>query len=166
MIVVRNLTESLKYKQLLYENHQTELLTATVSHDMRTPLNSMITIISRLKRYITEPRGLEMCDVFESSSKMLEFLVKDMLDTFQIKNGQFKKNERATDLREELQTVIEIMKIPCQKQKVDLQLEILKGTPSQLIVDIQRVKQVFMNLLQNAIKFTHQGTIKASIEYD
>lgn len=87
MIVMRNLTESLKYKQLLHEIHQTELLIATVSHDMRTPLNSMITIISRLKRFITEPRGLEMCDVVESSSKMLEFLVKDMLDTFQLKNG-------------------------------------------------------------------------------
>ena len=87
MIVIKNLTDTMKYKQIRNEIHQTELLIATVSHDMRTPLNSMITIISRLKRYITEPRGLEMCDVIESSSKMLEFLVNDMLDTFQLKNG-------------------------------------------------------------------------------
>jgi two-component system, sensor histidine kinase and response regulator len=50
-----------------------------------------------------------------------------------------------------------MMRIPCQKKNIDLVLEIDRKVPELVIVDIQRVKQVFLNLLQNAIKFTYQG---------
>ena len=52
MIMVRSLTELVKYKQVKMENHFYEMLTATVSHDMRTPLNAIIGLLSNLESYV------------------------------------------------------------------------------------------------------------------
>jgi signal transduction histidine kinase len=87
------LTQFFRVKQIEIENHFHELLTATVSHEMRTPLNSILTLLSTLRLQITNPKGLELLEIISSSSLMLQCLVNDMLDIFQIKQGKFKKNE-------------------------------------------------------------------------
>ena len=51
------------FKKIQVENHFIELLTATVSHEMRTPLNSMITLLQNLRRYITDPKGIDQLSV-------------------------------------------------------------------------------------------------------
>jgi len=84
------------------ENHFNELLTATVSHEMRTPLNSMISLLMSIKKYITDTKGLELLNIIQSSSIMLQYLVNDLLDLYQIKNGKFKKNEENAEIRKEL----------------------------------------------------------------
>jgi signal transduction histidine kinase len=79
-----------------------------------------------------------------------------MLDIFQIKQGKFKKNEQPHDLRRELANgAIEVMKIPCEKKGIKLFLDVAERVPKTLIVDISRLKQVAINLLQNALKFTY-----------
>lgn len=65
-----------------------------------------------------------------------------------------------------MRTVIEIMRVPCQKKGIDLELAISDKVPQQLYIDIQRVRQVFLNLLQNAIKFTYEGKIVAELDYE
>ena len=84
------------------ENHFNELLTATVSHEMRTPLNSMISLLMSIKKYIKDTKGLELFNIIQSSSIMLQYLVNDLLDLYQIKNGKFKKNEENSEIRKEL----------------------------------------------------------------
>ena len=60
---------------------------------MRTPLNSMLTLLQSIKKYIIGPQGLHLWNTINSSSKILQYLVNDMLDLYLIKKGQFKKNE-------------------------------------------------------------------------
>ena len=92
--MVRNLTPTIKYEKLKIENHFYEMLTATVSHDMRTPLNSMIGLLGGLERYVSNGDGKRFLNIIRNSSKFMLFLVNDLLDFFQIKNGKFKKNEQ------------------------------------------------------------------------
>ena len=65
------------------------MLTATVSHDMRTPLNSMIGLLSSLERFFPIGDGRRFLKIIKNSSKFMLFLVNDLLDFFQIKNGRF-----------------------------------------------------------------------------
>ena len=58
------------------------MLTATVSHDMRTPLNSMIGLLNAIDVYVTEEKGKKFLEIIKSSSKILLFLVNDLLDYF------------------------------------------------------------------------------------
>jgi two-component system sensor histidine kinase/response regulator len=74
-------------------------MSATVSHDMRTPLNTIITLIGSLKPIVNGERGLYLLKIIESSSKILLCLVNDILDSYQIKKGKFTKNETAFDIR-------------------------------------------------------------------
>lgn len=84
-----------------------------MSHEMRTPLNSMITLLDKTKQHIKDQEGHKLFKVIESSSRMLNYLVNDLLDLFQIKNGKFKKVEAIHEVAKELATVIDIMSVPC-----------------------------------------------------
>ena len=67
------------------------MLTATVSHDLRTPLNSIIGLINNLDFFVSN-EGKRFVSIILNSSRFMLFLVNDLLDYFQIKNGKFKKN--------------------------------------------------------------------------
>ena len=91
---------------------------------MRTPLNSMLTLIQSLKRYVQGPRGLQLWNTIQSSSMILQYLVNDMLDLYLIKNGKFRKNEQLQEIFKEISSIIEIMQVPCLQKGILLQLEV------------------------------------------
>lgn len=70
------------------------MITATVSHEMRTPINAILTILATLELMIGDNAELQrMCKIIKNSCKLLLYLVNDMLDIFMIKTGKFEKNE-------------------------------------------------------------------------
>ena len=69
------------------------MLTATVSHDMRTPLNAIIGIGRNLEPHVTSEYGQKFLKIIMNSAKLLNFLVNDMLDLLRIRNRKFTKNE-------------------------------------------------------------------------
>lgn len=84
------------------------MVTATVSHDMRTPLNSIIGMMNNFDHLITDQRGKKMLRIMHNSSKMLLFLVNDLLDFFQLKNGKFKINLKETNLKNLINNLFEM----------------------------------------------------------
>ena len=96
--MIRSLTSLVNYEKIKVENHFYEMLTATVSHDMRTPLNAMIGLLSLLEYQDFDERSKKFLQIIKGSSRILLFLVNDLLDFFQIKNGKFKKNEAKTNI--------------------------------------------------------------------
>lgn len=112
MIVIKNITQLVKYEKVKIENSFYEMLTATVSHEMRTPLNAIISLLYSLEMHIgSQPQGKKLLSIIQNSSKILLFLVNDMLDIFQIKNGKFHKNEREVNLRESFNQIEEMFKV-------------------------------------------------------
>jgi signal transduction histidine kinase len=93
MIMVKSITHLIKYEKLKMQNHFLEMLTATVSHDMRTPLNSILGLGKNLEQHITTTRGLRFLGVMMNSAKLLHFLVNDLIDLFRIRNGKFETIE-------------------------------------------------------------------------
>ena len=102
------------YQQIEMENRLYELFTATVSHEMRTPLNSILTLLKVVMGSISDFKIKKTLRIILSSSEMLRYLVNDMLDLFAMKTDNFKKEESVANIQEEVVGIIlEIFKEPC-----------------------------------------------------
>ena len=102
MIMIKDLTPIVKYEAVKLENHFHEMLAATVSHEMRTPLNIILGVLSALAKHITSEEGMRLHRIVTSSSHMLVYLVNDLLDLFQIKNSKFQKKERPINIKKSI----------------------------------------------------------------
>jgi two-component system, sensor histidine kinase len=111
MIIAKSITHFVKYEQLKLQNHFLEMLTATISHDMRTPLNAIIGMGRNLEKYLQHEMGKRFHRVIINSAALLLFLVNDLLDLFRIKNGKFTKNEVQANFRKELSELIDIFQL-------------------------------------------------------
>ena len=108
MIMIRSITHFVKYDKLKMQNHFLEMLTATVSHDMRTPLNSILGLGRNLEMHVTGAKGQRFLGVMMASVKLLHFLVNDLIDLFRIRNGKFLPVEAPVDLKAKLIEIIDI----------------------------------------------------------
>jgi signal transduction histidine kinase len=84
------------------------MLTATISHDMRTPLNAILGIGKNLEPHVADPAGSRFLRIMMNSASLLHFLVNDLLDLFRIRNGKFSKHEAKVDLRQHLAELVDI----------------------------------------------------------
>ncbi len=132
---------------------------ANMSHELRTPLNSIIgfseIILDELTGPINEDQQECVQDIYESGKHLLA-LINDLLDFSKIEAGRMKLEPSAFEVRElfdELRTTISPL-TEKKAQRLSFQMEALSG---QLTADRMRLKQVFLNLLSNANKFTPQG---------
>ena len=116
--MIKNLTPMIKYEKLKLENHFLEMLTAAVSHDMRTPLNAMTGLLNSLDVYISDSTGKRYLNIIKNSSRFMCFLVNDLLDFFQIKNGKFKKNSAWVDLNKSFRELLEMFSLGAEEKGV------------------------------------------------
>lgn len=93
------------------QNHFYEILTATVSHDLRTPLNSMIGLLNFVEKYVKDETGLRYMRIIRNSGAFMLFLVNDLLDFFQIKNGKFRRNFKWVNVEESFGGLIEMFSV-------------------------------------------------------
>lgn len=119
--MARSLTPIVKYEKLKIENHFYEMLTATVSHDMRTPLNAMIGLLQNMDSFVSDEKGKKFLEIIISSSEILLFLVNDLLDFFQIKNGKFTKHETKVDIRSSILKLLDMFKIGASMKGIELE---------------------------------------------
>eukprot|EP00347_Sterkiella_histriomuscorum_P002515 403367855 len=166
MIITKNITTMINYENIKVENYFYEMLTATVSHDMRTPLNAIQGLLNNLDLFISDQRGKKFLKIIQNSSSFLTFLVNDLLDFFQIKNGKFRINNSVVDLMKTFQDLVDMFSVGATEKGIKVHFIPSKSIPKNLIIDEQRTKQVLLNLLQNALKFTFQGEIKVFLNYD
>jgi signal transduction histidine kinase len=92
--------------------------------------------------------------------------VNDLLDYFQIKNGKFKKNLQWVNVKQSFNELVDMFGVGAAEKGVELVFEVdEQSVPGELLVDEQRLKQVALNLLQNALKFTYEGHIRLALAY-
>jgi signal transduction histidine kinase len=123
MIMIKSVTDFIKNQKLKLQNHFLEMLTATVSHDLRTPLNSILGIGRSLEYHINGEIGGRYLRIMMNSAKLMQFLVNDLIDLFRIRNGKFTANESTVDLKQNLSELIEIFSIQAQEKGLGLEFE-------------------------------------------
>jgi signal transduction histidine kinase len=164
---VKNRTrELLKAKGIAEQASQakTDFL-ANISHELRTPLTHIVGFAELLRLGhagdLNQKQGEFINDIF-SSSLHLQFLINDLLDMSRIETGRFSLNCEDIDLKSILTELTDNFNISTNIEQPPIELQ-LSNCPDTIFADGQRVRQIFSNLIQNALKFTHaDGSITIS----
>jgi signal transduction histidine kinase len=138
---------------------------STVSHELRTPLNAILGYTQRLLKTtgIAEAELSKIRTIHAAAEHLLS-LINDLLDLAKAEVTQLELVPSETDIRNLAQESIKIVQSKADEKQLDLELAIGPDTAPGYLLDGRRLKQVFINLLGNAIKFTHTGTVKLEIE--
>jgi signal transduction histidine kinase/DNA-binding response OmpR family regulator len=136
---------------------------ANMSHEIRTPLNAIIgmTTILADTRLSEEQSGF--LRAIHSSSNGLLSLLNDLLDFSKIESGKLELESIPFDLRQLLDEVVAMFQAPISEKQLDLLLEVEDSVPRALIGDPTRIRQILVNLIGNAIKFTAKGEILVQV---
>jgi len=137
---------------------------ANVSHEIRTPLNAVIGMSELLSGANLLPHERELVDTIHSSGNTLLALINDILDFSKIESGQLDLETIKVDLRDCLESAMEVMATTAAGKKLDLVCQIRPDVPQWVKGDPTRLRQIFVNLLSNAVKFTTEGEVVATLE--
>ena len=138
---------------------------ALLSHELRTPMNAIIGFSDLLRQDVKEqPRALEMADLVKQSSDHLLTVINDILDFSQLQRGQLQVRQEPFELMTTVRAAFNLFQQRVNSMQIRYSLEAADTLPHWVVSDRHRVMQVLVNLLGNAIKFTHQGTVTLQIE--
>jgi len=137
---------------------------ANMSHEIRTPLNGVIGFSDLLmKTELSETQLHFMQTVYYSANSLLD-LLNDILDFSKIEAGKFELNHEKTDLVELSEQIIDILKFKVHEKGIELLFNLETNLPRYILTDPVRLRQVLVNLMGNALKFTDSGEVELKIE--
>ncbi|MBM9613017.1 response regulator [Desulfobulbus rhabdoformis] len=144
-------------------NQAKSLFLANMSHEIRTPMNAIIGMTRLALDQITDETQRNLLKTVKNSADSLLGILNDILDFSKIEAGQFLLSKKSFVLRQLIETVISTMHVPAVEK--GLQLEFIENgkLPKVLIGDDLRLRQIFFNLVGNAIKFTENGAVTISL---
>ncbi len=137
---------------------------ANMSHEIRTPMNAVLGFTEILKSKVSEPELTHYIDTIHTSGKALLSLINDILDLSKVEAGKLTLRYSAVSIEQlfaEMRTVFEKR---MTEYGLDCQVHIQDGMPPMLLLDETRVRQILINLIGNAVKFTESGYIRLSAQ--
>jgi PAS domain S-box-containing protein len=138
---------------------------ANMSHEIRTPLNAIIGYSDILSKTPLSPVQKQYNDSVRDSGHNLLAIINDILDFSKIEAGMMDLELIQTDLIQLVEECIDVVKFSAGRKKLDLIFDVDPAIPQQVLVDSVRLKQILLNLIGNAIKFTDKGEVVIGLAY-
>ena len=136
---------------------------ANMSHEIRTPMNTILGFSQLLAEVVTDPEQLDYVAAISSSGKNLLTLINDILDLSKIEAGYMEIQPNPVNPKEVVNEILGIYQFQASKKGLELQVNIDAQLPSLLLLDETRFRQILINLVGNAIKFTDKGSVKVKL---
>eukprot|EP00347_Sterkiella_histriomuscorum_P003626 403363564 len=201
LIIIKNISSIINYEKQKKDQKYQELLLGAVSHEMLTPLNSIIGLSgvirkqyenqivdsSRLKlsqngqntlsqgknshqkQSTYDNQGINdiyyLIKIINCSAVLMQFLVQDFIDLMNILKGNLKLNNAPYDLQKACFEVLELFEVQITSKALVWTFD-MKDTPTTLYFDYKKYQQVILNLVQNAVKFTHSGGLDINLNFE
>ena len=164
-----NRTLENQYRDLVIANEQATIASraksiflARMSHEIRTPMNAVIGMSELAQRDYGSPSGLEYISGIKNAGASLLVIINDILDFSKIESGHLELNASSYETASLLNDVLAIIRVRIAEKPLELVVDTDPDIPRNMIGDAARVKQVLLNLLGNAVKYTEKGFIKFS----
>ncbi|HSM58247.1 MAG TPA: ATP-binding protein [Candidatus Sulfomarinibacteraceae bacterium] len=137
---------------------------ANMSHEIRTPLNAIVGMTDLMQRTELTPKQREYMQAVASSGDALLTLINDILDFSKIEAGKLDLEQSPFSLHDCLMEALNMLQEKADRKGLDLSLRIDSDVPPLIVADLARLRQVLVNLVGNAVKFTHEGSVSVSVE--
>ncbi len=137
---------------------------ANMSHEIRTPLNAIIGFSELLGGILHDETEKRYTDVIHSAGRSLLMLINDILDLSKMEAGMLFLQKSSVDIRKFIEDVTDIFLARISEKGLELERNIGASLPRGLLLDEVRLKQVFYNLMDNAIKFTEKGKVVIDVD--
>jgi PAS domain S-box-containing protein len=139
---------------------------ASMSHEIRTPMNAIMGIADLLAKTPLSPEQDKYVQIFQRAGDNLLNLINDILDLSKVESSQLELEKTGFSLNDLLEKVMEMVTVPANAKRLALVCDIAPGVPNDLVGDPTRLRQVLLNLVGNAIKFTESGTVSLRVTPD
>lgn len=161
---LHELTEMENQRQrAIFANEAKGKFLANMSHEIRTPINAVLGMDTMILRETTEPTIKEYALDIQNAGQSLLALINDILDLSKIESGKLELLPHEYDLGRLLHDTINMIDAKANSKGLTLNTEIDKELPSKLYGDNTRLRQILINLMNNAVKYTEQGSVTLSV---
>lgn len=147
------------------ENQAKNDLIARVSHEIRTPMNGILGTSQLLEAHIHDSEGQQLNQTIYQSGLALVSVINDLIDMTRLDMGRISLNPQATDVRKMARQINTLLVAQLQAKELAMHVKFDDNVPHWLLLDETRLRQVLLNLIGNAIKFTEIGSITLHMHY-
>ena len=149
-----------------HSNQEKTVFLANMSHEIRTPMNAILGFTELLAGDLRSPRHTQYLRSIRSSADSLLQLINDILDMSKIESGVMSLHPEPTDLREICDFIRTLFSEPVAKKNIRLECHVATDFPHAILMDRIRLRQILVNLIGNAVKFTDQGGVDVRLSWE